>query len=673
MNLRLDDIVRGVARVCLWPGWFVWRTNNFILLPWICVVGMWVLELRSAEPADPRRPAAITVSGVPVVPGELVDRLRQYQSVRWARFRGWAPDGRGLLIQTQFGNTAQLHRVYQPGGRREQLTFLEEPTDGRFVPNRTDGMLLLEFSRGGDENTQISRLEPALGRPQLWTDGASRNLLGPIQADGSRAIISSNRRHPRDQDLYIVRLDEPGAWEELLRVDRELWTPVDWSSDGTRVLLVHYVSINESTAAVLDLSTRQLQPIPPPAGRGAKVAVGPVKFTSDGRAVLLATDARGEFRELARYDLERGEYTWLGSDWSWDVDEIEVDRQTGRVAVTYNEDGSSALCLLEQDRLRRMEIPVGVVSGLEFSPDGRQLGFTFASAHAPAEAYSLDLESGELIRWTYSELGGLNPSSFVAPRRIQFRSFDGRLIPAWYYPAKTKPAGGKSPVLIQIHGGPEGQYRPSFSGIDQFWLNELGLAVIWPNVRGSLGYGKTYLQLDNAEKREDSVRDIGALLDWIQEQPELDAQRVAVMGASYGGYMCLASAVHYSSRLKAAVDIVGIANFITFMENTSEYRRDLRRAEYGDERDPAMRAVFERINPSANAHKIQTALMVIHGRNDPRVPFSEAEQIAPLVRQNGVEVWTLYADNEGHGFRKRDNRDYMTAAIALFLEKQLLR
>jgi dipeptidyl aminopeptidase/acylaminoacyl peptidase len=635
--------------------------------------GLLLASLCGAEPVDPRRPPAITVSGVPVVPAELAERLRQYQSVRWARFRGWAPDGKGMLIQTQFGNTAQLHRVYEPGGRREQITFQEEPTDGRFLPHHSEGVLLLEFSRGGDENTQLQRLKLSDGRPVLWTDGKSRNLLGPVLADGSRAIVSSNRRHPRDQDLYIVRLDEPSAWEELLRVDNQLWTATDWSRDGGKVLVQHYVSINESSAAVLDVASRRLQPIPPPPGHGAKVAVSQMKFAPDGRAVYLATDARGEFRELARFDLERREYTWLSPEWTWDVDEIEVDGHTGRVAVTFNEDGSSALCLLEHDRLRRVDLPVGVVSGMEFSPDGSRLGFTFSPAYGPSEAYALDWATHALTRWTYSEVGGLNPASFVTPRRIQFRSFDGLTIPAWYYPTRKPSPAGKSPVLIQIHGGPESQYRPTFSGIDQFWLNEMGIAVIWPNVRGSQGYGKTYLQLDNAEKREDAVRDIGALLDWIREQPELDAERVAVMGASYGGYMTLAAAVHYSSRLKAAVDIVGIANFITFLETTSEYRRDLRRAEYGDERDPAMRAVFERLNPSHNAHKIRTALMVIHGRNDPRVPFSEAEQIAPLVRQNGVEVWTLYADNEGHGFRKRDNRDYMTAAIALFLERQLLK
>jgi dipeptidyl aminopeptidase/acylaminoacyl peptidase len=318
-----------------------------------------------------------------------------------------------------------------------------------------------------------------------------------------------------------------------------------------------------------------------------------------------------------------------------------------------------------------VELPQGQVGSLEFSPDGQQLGFTLARGDAPADVYSLSLADHQLTRWTYSEVGGLNTETFLAPELVRFKSFDGREIPAFVTRPRgvspDKPAG----VLVVIHGGPESQDRPSFSGVDQFFLNELGIAVIRPNVRGSAGYGKTYLRLDNAEQREDSVKDIGALLDWIGTQPDLDKNRVAVMGGSYGGYMVLSSLMHYSDRLKAGVDIVGIASFRTFLENTSAYRRDLRRAEYGDERDPMMKEVFERIDPLNHADRITAALLVAHGKNDPRVPFSEAVQIAEKVRGQGREVWTVYADNEGHGFAKKANRDYLTAVIALFLQKHL--
>jgi dipeptidyl aminopeptidase/acylaminoacyl peptidase len=315
---------------------------------------------------------------------------------------------------------------------------------------------------------------------------------------------------------------------------------------------------------------------------------------------------------------------------------------------------------------------LGIVHGIEFSPDGKHLGLSLIPPDGPADAYSVELATGELSRWTYSEVGGLDASKFIRPSRIRYKTFDGREIAAYYYRPEKAHADAKVPVVISIHGGPEGQYRPYFSSSAQLYAGEMGVAYIAPNVRGSSGYGKSFLKLDNAQKREDSVRDIGALLDWIAQQPELDAQRIMVTGGSYGGYMVLASLTHYPDRIRAGVDAVGIANFITFLERTKPYRQQLRRAEYGDERDPEMRAVFERINPTSNAGKIRSALMVVHGKNDPRVPFFEAEQIATKVQQNDVPVWTVYAENEGHGFGKKDNRDYLRAAEVLFVKQFLL-
>lgn len=627
-----------------------------------------------AEEPDPRRPPAIAATNVPVVPDALVERLRQYLSTRAARFRGWAPDGRGLLVQTQFGSTYQLHRVYEPGGRREQLTFGEEPVDGRFQKARTDGSLLLEIAKGGNENFQVWQRPGAFGAMRRLTDGQSRNLLSSVDDGGHRAIVASNRRNGRDMDLFLVSLDDSGNWTELMRVENETWTVHDWSPDGQRLLISQYVSINETRPAVLDLATRQRTPLPALPDGASVAATTRLRFAPDGDAVYLSSDARGEFQQLWRLSLRKGQYDqrpeWRA--WRWDVEELDVDRHSGRVAVVLNEDGSSAVWLIDGDRVQPLPLPQGVIDGIEFSPDGRQLGFTLARPNAPVDVFSWNIAGQKLTQWTFSETGGLDPARFVAPELVKFPSFDGLTVSAFYARPPTATAEQKAPVLINIHGGPESQHRPVFSGLDQFWLNERGVAVIAPNVRGSAGYGKQYLTLDNGPKREDSVRDIGALLDWIKQRPELDADRVAVYGGSYGGYMVLASLTNFPDRIKAGVDIVGIANFITFLERTSAYRRDLRRVEYGDERDPAMRAVFERINPTANAHKIRSALLVAHGRNDPRVPFFEAELIAPLVRQNGADVWTIYADNEGHGFGKRENRDYLNAAMVLFLEKHLL-
>lgn len=628
---------------------------------------------------DPRRPTAIRTEHVPQIPDALWERLRRYQNTRSAGFRGFAPTGIGVLVQTRFGNTSQLHVVDAPGGRREQLTFFDEPVDGQFFPPPWDNILLLSMATGGNERYQVYVTDDE-GEAHLVTDGKSRNLLGPVRHDGLYCVIASNERNGKDTDLWIADIDRPGQRELLFETDGEYWIPEDWSNDGSRILIRRYVSINECYPAVLDIATKQKTDIPIPGGGLA--AFGQMKFSEDGDSVFLSCDAETEFRHLARVDLESMKYTWLTRHIPWDVEEIVVAgpprRGTDeRIAFTVNEDGASGLYLMIDGRIERIDLPMGVVSSVEFDHEGVFLGFTLSRPDRPADVFSVPLpgsgrrRDGEPLRWTYSETGGLDVSSFVSPKIVRFKSFDDRQIPAIYFRPPQASPDKPVPVVINIHGGPESQARPSFDPTIQFQVAELGFAVLRPNVRGSRGYGKSYLLLDNGPQREDSVKDIGALLDWIDEQPELDASRVAVYGGSYGGYMVLSSLMHYSDRLRCGVDIVGIASFKTFLENTSAYRRDLRRAEYGDERTPGMRDVFARIDPIHNAHRIQTSLLVAHGENDPRVPFSEAEQIAPKVRANGQTVWTAYADNEGHGFAKKENRDYIRAVITMFLMEHL--
>lgn len=643
----------------------------FVCVCWIAAVSR-SLSAANPAPADPLRPPAIHTEEVPAVPPPLAKRLQQYQSLRAAGFAGWDPAGKGILIRTRFGNSLQLHRVYEPAGRREQITFFDEPVSGGFIPKATDEAMLLSMSTGGSENNQVYLLDRQRFETKLLTDGKSRNNLGAVHPNGSKMIIGSNLRNGRDTDLYIADC-RAGGMEMLMEVEKEFWSAVDWSQDGKQLLLLKYVSANESYPAIFDLETKKRTDLPLPGKE--KGAFGPMAFSADGKHVYLGIDTQGEFRQLAKLTIETGKYDWLAPEIEWDLTDIEIDYPSGNLVFAVNADGASRVFLLQTklnaSKPQELELPLGIVSGLEFSPDGKSLGMTIARPDAPADAYAYDLGSKVLTRWTVSEVGGLNPATFIKPTAIRFPSFDGRQIPAWYYKPRNASADKKVPVVINIHGGPEGQSQPYFTGGTQFYLNELGVAVILPNVRGSSGYGKTYLKLDNAEKREDSVRDIGALLDWIKQQPELDHERVAVSGGSYGGYMVLASLVHFGDRIRAGIDNVGIANFTTFLQTTAAYRQDLRRAEYGDERDPQMRAVFEKISPANHADKIQSALLVAHGKNDPRVPFSEAQQIAEKVRGKGKSVWTVYADNEGHGFGKKDNADYLRAVEVLFLKQHL--
>ena len=369
-------------------------------------------------------------------------------------------------------------------------------------------------------------------------------------------------------------------------------------------------------------------------------------------------------------------------DLDWDVSTATISNDRRSIAFSTNEDGRSRVYLMDTGSREYTPVdglPTGLAFGLSFSPDDEQLAMTLNTSTSPSDVYVLDLgngplESGELVRWTESEVGGLDASQFRSPELIHYPTFDEvdgerRRIPAWVY----KPPGpGPFPVVVSIHGGPEGQTRPGFSSTYQMWMDRLGVAVVLPNVRGSSGYGKTYLSLDNGFKREDSVKDIGALLDWIETQSDLDSDRVAVFGGSYGGYMVLASSVHYSDRLKAAVDIVGISNFVTFLENTQDYRRDLRRVEYGDERDPTMRAHLEKISPLNNVESIDIPMLIVQGQNDPRVPVTESGQVVAALREQGQFVWYMNALNEGHGYRKKENRDIYQQATVLFLGEHLV-
>ncbi|MGH8197687.1 MAG: S9 family peptidase, partial [Steroidobacteraceae bacterium] len=394
----------------------------------------------------------------------------------------------------------------------------------------------------------------------------------------------------------------------------------------------------------------------------------------DGKGVYFPSDLGSEFRTLRYADLATGKVTSLTDHVNWDIDDLALSRDGRYLAYVVNEDGASRLLIMDlamKIDLIPPKLPFGVIGSIGFDVEGERLAFSLQTPSEPYDVWVFGLENGELTRWTQSEIGPIDSKRLVAPSLVRYPTFDEverepRQVPAWVY----RPAGaGPHPVLINIHGGPEAQSRPIFSIATQQWAGELGYAVIHPNVRGSTGYGKTYVALDNGMKREDSVKDIGALLDWIATQPDLDAKRVVVIGGSYGGYMTLASMTHYNDRLRGAIDIVGISNFVTFLESTAEYRRDLRRPEYGDERDPKMRAFLEKISPLNNAAKINRPMLVVQGQNDPRVPVTESEQLVAKIRANGGEVWYLVGLNEGHGFAKRDNIDYYQWTVAMFLEK----
>ncbi|KPP81286.1 MAG: hypothetical protein HLUCCA04_09865 [Oceanicaulis sp. HLUCCA04] len=602
----------------------------------------------------------LVMENIPEIPGEVRERLRQYQNVRGAGFSDFAPDG-GIYITTRFGETNQIHSVAQPMGARRQITFYDERTSGANVRPDGSGQFLFTRDVGGDEFFQGFLFDPERSRSIQFTTDQIRNQGFSWSRDGGMIAWAAAGWGDADYTVYMADPADPTSAQEILQGEGAM-SPVDWSPDGSRLLIGRYFSINEARLYVLDIEEGTLTQINPDETN----AYGAASFSASGDSVFVVTDEGSEFRRIMEIPVNGGEKRVV-AEHDWDVQAMALSPDGSTIAYTTNEGGISEIYIIDAatgERLPGPDLPVGLIGGIRFSPDGERIGFTHSSAASPGDAWTYELASRELVRWTESEVGGLDTSSFSPPELVRFESFDGLEVPAFVH----RPEGeGPHPVIISIHGGPESQARPGFSSTYQYWVRELGAAVIVPNVRGSAGYGNDYVNLDNVRLRENSVRDIGALLDWIAEQPDLDADRVVVYGGSYGGYMVLASMVHYSDRLAGGINIVGISNFVTFLENTAGYRQDLRRAEYGDERDPEVREFLESISPANHAHRITAPLFIIQGANDPRVPLSEAEQILAAVREAGGDPWYLVAMDEGHGFARQSNRDFQREAETLFL------
>jgi dipeptidyl aminopeptidase/acylaminoacyl peptidase len=614
---------------------------------------------------------SLLASGVPEIPAPLAERLAQYLEPRAASLLDVTPDGGAVLIATRFGSTVQLHLVEQPLGARTQLTFSREPIRvARFLPGDPQVIFYLQ-DRAGAEAYQVFRLDRRTGRAELLTDGKSRHEALVPSRDGRRLAYSGTGRNGRDTDVYLADLPRPGEARRLVEGEGR-FVPVEFSPDGRHLLVVKFRSIVDADLLLVDCETGERRQLTPAEGKGSVRAAA---FAADGKSVYLVTDRYGDFAELYRLDLSPGAAPRpITHNLRWDVNSLAVARDGSRVAITVNADGYSRLYLLDprNGRLEPVPIPGGVAGRIAF-PDrnGARLALALTTPRSPFDVWQLDLRSRKLMRWTRSETGGLDPASFVEPQLVRYPSTDGVSVPAFLYLPPPAARAGKRPVVVVWHGGPEAQERPDFTPIYQFLAVEMGFAVLTPNVRGSDGYGKAYLAMDDGPKREQALADIGATLEFVASRPDLDATRVAAMGGSYGGYMTLATAAFFPDRIQAAVDEVGISSLPSFLANTSEYRRDLRRVEYGDERDPAVRAVQERISPLHKVDAIRAALFVQQGRNDPRVPQSEAEQIVKAVRGAGREVWYLLALDEGHGFGKKENRDFATLATVMFLQRTL--
>ena len=615
----------------------------------------------------------LVVDGVPQIPAALADTAGRYGSYRGASFADWHPVRREMLIATRFGDTPQLHLVKMPGGERQQLTFFADAVGGgRFHPNGGDYIIFAK-DIGGGEWFQLYRYDVKTGDVTLLTDGKSRNLPGPWSSSGDQIAYMSTRRTAKDTDLWVMNPADPKSDRLLTKLEGGGWEPLDWTADDKQILLKEEISINEAYLWLVDATTGEKTALTPRDAK-EKVFYGEGRFSKDGKGIYITTDKDSEFQRLAYIALATKQPKYLTTKIAWDVGTFDLTHDGKRIAFVTDEEGVSVLHVMDtatEKEVALPKLPVGVIGGVRWHRNGQELGFALNNARGPGDCYSVDVAAGKAERWTTSETA-VKTDAFPEAELIRWKSFDGKMISGFLY----KPAAkftGKRPVLVAIHGGPEGQSQPTFSGRGNYYLNELGIAVILPNVRGSTGYGKTFSLLDNGFKRDDTYKDINALFDWIATRADLDADRIAVTGGSYGGHMTLAVSTFYSDRIRCSVDIVGMSNLVTFLEHTEAYRRDLRRVEYGDERDPKMREYLEKIAPMNNIEKIKKPMFVIAGKNDPRVPVSESQQIADALKKQGTPVWLLIAKDEGHGYRKKANQDFQFYATVEFLQEYLLK
>lgn len=627
----------------------------------------------AAQPNIVRPGDNLVLENIPPVPASVADKATQYGEVRAAALQDWDPVNREMLITTRFADVPQVHRVKMPGGDRSQLTFFPDRVSGaRYGPKGNDYFTFVK-DVGGGEWFQFYRYDLADGNVTLLTDGKSRNTDGAFAHSDNRFAYSSTRRTGQDTDIWIMDATNPKTDRMLLQLEGGGWGATDWSPDNKKLLVLQEISANQSYIWLVDVASGEKKLLTPKGSE--EIAYGSGIFSSDGKGFYTTTDRDSEFHRLAYFDLATMQPTYLTSDIKWDVDDVALSENGKTLAFVTNEDGIGKLYLMDTATRKYHPVtglPAGQVSGLNFHKNSRDLGFVINTAKSPSDVYSLDTLTGKVERWTTSETGGLNTANFVEPQLIKWQSFDGKTISGFLYSPDPKKFPGKRPVIVNIHGGPEGQFRPGFQGRNNYYLNELGVALLFPNVRGSTGYGKTFLKLDNGVNRDHTHKDIGALLDWIRQSPNLDGGKIMITGGSYGGYMTWAIAYEYNDKICCTLPIVGPSNLVTLLEHTESYRRDLRRVEYGDERDPKIREYLEKTAPLNNSEKIRKPVFAVVGKNDPRVPWTESRQMLDKLKNNGISTWFLMANDEGHGYAKKRNQDFQFYATVLFVRQFLL-
>jgi dipeptidyl aminopeptidase/acylaminoacyl peptidase len=618
-------------------------------------------------------PDRVKVDGLPPIPMSIVDGVTPYAQFRQARLLGWHPIERRILISTAFGNVSQIHEVRAPGGARTQLTFFRDGVSATAGASYEPGGRYFVFRKdtsGGGEAMQIFRYDLDSGRITLLTDAKSRHGVPAWSHRRGLIAYSSTRRNGKDRDLWVMNpLD--GKSERMIAEFDGTWDVLDWSADDKEILAQQSIAGSTETRLWrIDVGSGRRTLVTPQTGQPARWTAG--GFSADGRAVYALSDRDSEVTRVWKVDLATGKWAPLSAK-GVAVEGFSAAPVGTLIALVADRGATSELQFLDTATGKHRpvsSIPPGVISNLAWHRSGGTLAIEFAGARTFRDVYAVDAASGRLQRWTTSEMGGAGQNALPDAEIVQWKSFDGRMIPGILYrPAKR--FTGARPVMINVHGGPETRERPRALGRSNYFRNDLGMAIIYPNIRGSAGFGKTYEHLDDGRNREDAVKDIGALLDWIATRPEFDKDRVMVTGSSYGGYITLAAAIAYGDRIRCALEGFGLSDFAAFLDGTDPSRRRDRLAEYGDPADPEVRAFLKSISPLTHAAKLKIPLFIVQGAKDTRVPPDQAEAMVRAVRANGTPVWYVVYDS-GHEEMPTNAIDFNQYAWVLFVQKFLL-
>jgi dipeptidyl aminopeptidase/acylaminoacyl peptidase len=627
-------------------------------------------------------PSNLKADGIPPIPASISDALAPYGSSRRALMLGWHPSRREVLIWTAFGDVGQIHAVAGPGMDRRQLTFFREgvsvPPPGSTIAWYDPSGSYFVFAKdagGGGETTQLFRYDRATAKSTLLTDGKSRNGAPAWSHRSGLIAFESTRRNGKDRDLYVMDPTSPASTRLVTQMEGS-WTVAEWSPDDRELLAVNAPAGNTETSLwLVDVKSGEKKRLSP---AGAPAVWRAPQYSHDGRSVYVLSNSGSEVLRLWRGDIASGSWKAITSE--EDALESFALSPAGRtIASFYDSTTSSRVELLDRATLAvraAPKLPAGqILTTPQWRPDSGEVAFSLWSLRTFGDVYSVNARTGAVDRWTRSEFGAFNPDSLPEPEIVQWKSFDGLTISGILYRPPARFTGPR-PVIINIHGGPGGstsRERPRYQGRSAYFLNELGIAILAPNVRGSWGFGKAFGRLDDGMNREDAVKDIGALLDWIAAQPALDKDRILVTGTSYGGYMTYAVAEAYANRIRCAVAASAISNFISYFERTDPGRAEDRRVEYGDERVPEMREFLTRISPVTQASKLRVPLMIVHGRKDTRVPVDQAEDMARTVRANGVPVWLAVYEDEGHVmWASQANNNFFFYTWIQFVQQYLL-